>query len=140
MSLEAELKTLTDAVINLTAAVTASTEGRAEAIAAATALKTGDAGAEAPKRGRPAKAKDEPSEAPKLTLDAVRAKFAAYMAVDDETEKKARAGNVRAILEKLGVGKASEIPEGKLRVALDYLDEVINSDPAPAAVEDDDLV
>lgn len=146
MSLEAAIAENTAAINNLIATITASDKARAEGVTALNALKDGAAAGEPAKRGRPAGSKkDEPAaaapEKSKLTLDEVRKEFAEYMNVDDATEKEARVTIIKGIYAKLGVAKALEIKPEQFRVALDYLNEAKNSDPAPdTAGDDDDLV
>jgi len=121
MSLEAAVAELNSNVVKLCGLLETSNAGREAAIAAAEKLATGG---DAPKATR--KKKDEPAAgaaAPEKpagppSVDEVREAFGTYMGVDDAAERDARKVYVKKILEKFGVGKATEITEGNRAEAI----------------------
>lgn len=138
MSLEAALQENTAALKQVAALLEQNNAGRAEALAAAQALK---ADAEPKKRGRPAK--DDKAAAPKPEnyagdegIAKVRAAFGAYLGVDDADERETRKGFVRKILERFGVEKATEIAEADRPQAVEWVNTLAKGENVPELADD----
>lgn len=149
MSLEAALNENTATMKQLIAVLEASNASRAEALAKIETLPAADKAT----RARTTKTETAaasppppppPPAAPKtISGEDLLAKFGEYLGVDDAAEREKRKEFVKALLNEIGVSRASEIAEEDRPRALDLLTRKIKgenvnfgADPAP----EDDLL
>lgn len=119
MSLEAALAENTAALNKVAGLLETSNAGREAAIAAATAIQSGDK----PASGRAKKTEtktDEKPAGPPSEQD-VRDTFGTFLGVEDTAVRDVRKGQVKLILGKLGAGKATEITEGDRAQAITWV-------------------
>ncbi len=113
MSLENALAAATAAMIDLTAALKGGKVSAADKAIGAEAARATAA--------KPAAAKPNPAAKKAVTLDTIKERFGAYLAVENKAERKARIANVQAIVDHFGVEKASALGEENWVEALGYL-------------------
>lgn len=142
MSLEVALAENTAALNRVAELLAASNSGREAALAAATALASGEAAKPTRQRRSDAKAAEPVAAAPAaVTLEEVTGAFANYLNVDDATERNDRKDKVRKVLEKFGATRASTLDPKHFAEARNMILALTKGENVPEIEEEgDDLI